>query len=105
MNKHSSPKEVPYINNPFYIALEGIELFFKRARSVAILAIFLCALGFISNLVDSFSRVATPTDPISNGTMSQDPSSLFNGAVDQEMLIIAAVVIGTILFFVSFIYI
>ena len=38
-----------YENNPFNIGLMGLKLFFDKAKSVAIFAIFLCAISFILN--------------------------------------------------------
>lgn len=42
-----------YENNPFMIGLEGVKLLFARAKSVAIFAIVLVAIGFVGQMVQT----------------------------------------------------
>lgn len=48
-----------YINNPFFIAAEGIKLFFTKAQSIAILLIILSVLSVVSN----FAGDTNPQEP------------------------------------------
>lgn len=58
MKKHM----VNYENNPFNIGLNAIRLVFKKAKNVAIFAVVLSALAFLSNAssnVNDFANTAT----------------------------------------------
>lgn len=50
---------VAYENNPFYIGLNGLKLFFNIAKSVAIFALILSAFSFLSDIATSTADVAT----------------------------------------------
>lgn len=57
----AKPVHVTYENNPFFIGLNGLKLFFSHAQQVAIYAIVLAVLGFVVNLavniVDTVSTI------------------------------------------------
>jgi uncharacterized membrane protein len=67
MNTPTAPaekaaKDSTYINNPFFIAAEGIKTFFTKAQSIAIFLIILSVLGVVSN----FTGNGNPQEPTPN---------------------------------------
>ena len=93
-----------YQNNPFYIALEGLTTFFKKAQSVAILMIVLSALAFFGNGISSV-RDAVSGDRSNTQVQLQDKDvqrqvqDTYN-ALPLAGWVILGVIVATILFIV-----
>lgn len=94
-----------YQSNPFYIALEGLTTFFKKAQSVAIAAIVLSALAFLGNGVSTIQDVITPNDARPDRQISRQESEAIKGdlestfrALPPAVWAIIGVIAATILF-------
>lgn len=104
MAKTTEPKTtLPYINNPFFIAIEGIRRFFIHALAAAVLLVVLSA----SNTINPGAFAPTPaTDDQMDSTSSEvvpgpeltlDPAILITFGIIALVILAALVVIGTIL--------
>lgn len=62
----TTPAKTPaYENNPFFVAVNGLELLFKKAKAIGIIFAVLMALSFVGSLPSAFM----PTD---NTTMTEE---------------------------------
>ncbi len=80
---HPVKKPIPsnYENNPFFIALKGIELLFSKAQSVGVLLIVLTAIGVFSALPGAYG----PTVNINtDGTTSPSGTEMSPPARQNE---------------------
>jgi len=66
MNKKSSTtkKSIAYENNPFFIAIKGIELLFQKAGNVAIALVVLTVISALSALPSYFSPADNQQAPL-----------------------------------------
>lgn len=93
----------PYINNPFFIAVEGIRRFFIHALAAAVLLVVLSAGNTINpgafapapstdDQVDS-----VPAEAVPGPEFTLDPAVLITFGIIALVILAALVVIGTIL--------
>lgn len=73
MTVNKTPHE--YINNPFFIALRGLEWLFNHAKSIAIVLLVISLLGAGGNLVTSNFNQSTHTD---QKQLEQDQSKIMS---------------------------
>ncbi len=65
--KKSTPVPKNYENNPFMLAIQGLNLLFDKAKSVAVLFLVLSIIGFITGIIpqpsdDKLSKSLEPSD-------------------------------------------
>lgn len=87
----TSDTKTPFINNPFFVAAEGIKLFFVNAMGIAILLVILSALSSI-NPADLGSSSSTQS-----GSGAVNPAVIIGVAVLVVIASIAIIIIGTII--------
>lgn len=63
-----------YENNPFYVATNGLDLLFKHAQSVGIVAAILAALSAFSSVPSMIFRGSEPAAPASPASPAQATS-------------------------------
>jgi hypothetical protein len=101
-----SPVKLPkgYQNNPFFVATDGLELLFKRAKSVAIAFAVLCVLSVLSSLPNyMFSAPPTSAPTPQAPTASASPQLNFEPTLFFSIgAIVLAVVL--ILIFIGIVY-
>lgn len=80
VSQSEKPTEVQYQNNPFMIAIDGLNLLFKLAQSVAIFAIILCVFSVGSGFT-------SPNSSASETTLTEDSEALTNSiaSISPEM--------------------
>lgn len=85
-------KHVPYINNPFFIATEGLRLFFTKAVGIAVLLIIVSAFFHVN-------AITTPSEPA--GQSSSSSINIQGGSNRVEIpgdaaavIIVLAVMVG-----------
>ncbi|RYF29751.1 MAG: hypothetical protein EOO17_00130 [Chloroflexi bacterium] len=84
-----------YINNPFFIATNGMQLLFKHAKNVAILLLLLSIAGAIGQ--SEFSRYtndASNSSAIENYFTSLEPSQLVTLVVSSVLISMAILVVS-----------
>lgn len=89
-----------YENNPFFVATNGLDLLFKRAQSIGILAAILAALSMLGSLPSAFVQPdepsQTPSAPAQQSSVEQFPH------IPAEVwLLIAGIVLVFALVFVA----
>ncbi len=96
---HPKAQREPYENNPFYIGLNGLKLFFANAQSVAIYAIVLCSVAFIANTA---SNIADIVDTRSQAQIERQDQQAWNDFFSQDpgRIAVAGVIIASALFIV-----
>jgi hypothetical protein len=84
----TQPQDTNYINNPFMVAVKGIELLFKKAQSVGILLAILAALGLLSNvgrsIVPDFSNSTSNNSSYSATSNSSNQTEVSPSESSQE---------------------
>lgn len=71
MSKVSNSSAAPaYENNPFYVAIQGIELLFNKAKGVGIFLAILAGLSLLGSIPSSFMPATDPA-PVTETTMNQ----------------------------------
>jgi hypothetical protein len=88
---HVTAKRTPYINNPFFIAIEGLKLFFTKAVGIAVILIIVSAFFQASNSGLSGSEPARQSTTSSQSTSSD--AAISSNVV--AVIVVLAVVIGT----------
>lgn len=97
--KHPRTPSHPYENNPFFIGLNGLRLFFGSAQSVAVYAIVLAVIAFLYktavNVADVLNNSGSPTNYRTDRQTSYDFVSQ-----DPGRIVVAGIVIASIIFIV-----
>lgn len=98
-----TPAKVPaYENNPFFVAVNGLELLFKKAQSIGIVFAVIMALSAFSSLPTAFMPV--DDTPMSDEQIAQEDRAFADGlaAVPAEIwLLIGAVVVTLLLVIIA----
>lgn len=96
--------KVEYENNPFYIGINGLKLFFGNAKSVAIYAVILSAaaslVSLILNIIDIINTLNEPIEPVAQKIVvpAIDPSAAPIIAIIVASLIFCFMVIAALLY-------
>lgn len=97
-----TPTKAPvYENNPFFVAVNGLELLFKKAQAIGIVFAVLMALSAISTLPGAF--MPGNDAPMSETQITAEEKALTDGlsAIPAELwLLIAAVAVTILLVFI-----
>ena len=88
----ASKKHVPYINNPFFIATEGLKLFFTKALGIAVLLIIVSAFFHAYTPASSSEPTRQPTSTINN---QRDSSKVTIPSNAAAIIVVLAVMLGT----------
>lgn len=88
---HVAAKRTPYINNPFFIATEGLKLFFAKAVGVAVLLIIVSAFFQVVN--SGFSGSEPAQQSTTSSQIAQPEANVSNSVL--AVIIVLAAVIGT----------
>lgn len=104
MAKAAEPKTpTPYINNPFFVAVEGIRRFFVSALAAAVLLVILSASNTFNPAALTPAPVAddqtngVPAEVVSGPEFTPDPAVLITFGIIALVILAAFIVIGTIL--------
>jgi len=87
-----------YQNNPFFVAVDGLTLLFKKALPVAILGIVLASLTLVSNTAQNVADIAGRKGAAftSSQTTNQFPEQavkdFFQSQTSQELIVLAIIV-------------
>jgi hypothetical protein len=97
---HPRKATAPYINNPFFIATEGISLFFTKAKNVAILLLILSAVAANASFFSGPQHFAgNPSTPVTapQSTQINTPASQPTPAPAQSAPDLPPVAIGLLI--------
>jgi hypothetical protein len=84
-------KHTPYINNPFFVAVEGLKLFFAKAVGVAVILIIVSALSH----TNAIFTTPSPAQQTTQNTSSQfHPPQADISPNTVAVVVVLAVVIG-----------
>lgn len=105
MVKTSSPtsKKVPYENNPFFVATNGIELLFKKAQSVGIALAIVSGLTLLSALPSwtaPYTPAETETATQTNAQAEADSQAFvdaFSAIPVEVWFLIGGIILGIVL--------
>jgi len=94
-----TPANVPnYENNPFFVAVNGLELLFKKAKTIGIILAVVMALSAFSSLPSMF--IPTSEEPVmTQEQIAREDQAFYDGiaAVPVEIWLLIAAVVVTVL--------
>jgi ABC-type multidrug transport system fused ATPase/permease subunit len=101
VKKHTEP----YENNPFFIGLNGLKLFFNNAQSVAIYAIILCVVVFVFNAASNVADLANGRHDLSKSQIERQDRADQRAvddffSQDPGRIAVAGVLIASIIFII-----
>lgn len=103
----TSPKTPAYENNPFFVAINGFELLFKKAKVIGIILAVLAGLSTLSSLPSAFlpsESVPAPSQQIADQAAEREAQQFADGIASVPMeawLIIALVILIVALIFAA----
>ncbi len=80
MAKEHAVEKAPYQNNPLLLAIDSISLIFKKAKSIAILAIVLCVVLFFAQIIDTAVDIS---NQIANPVSEEESSRSYREVIEQ----------------------
>lgn len=94
----TSPKTPTYENNPFFVAINGFELLFKKAKVIGIILAVLAGLSALSSLPSAFlpsESVPAPSQKIADQTAEREAQQFADriASVPLEAWLVIALVI------------
>lgn len=101
-----SATDSEYINNPFSVAITGIQRFFKYAKPIAILFVVLSLLSALTNVATSIADIVNESSSGGYSESAYDGQALptFEGVSSEQLTVILSVMGGIFLmFFVVFV--
>lgn len=100
-----STTKVAYENNPFFVAVNGLEILFKKAQAIGIALIVILGLSTLASLPSAFVPPAEPETPQTSEQIAKENESFERGIASISpavWIVIGFVALGILLLLIVF---